>query len=129
MRLHSRRKWPRPGCAGQEFGDLASELGEDGALDSINPCCLPSLIWYSPTRPPGGCRAKTGSRSYLARGGHMWCRCMPTDDQRGQLGRPNRCIPWRGWGASGDGLLVQFQLHWRRATRYSALQAPLEVPG
>ena len=42
--------------------------------------------------------------------GAVVCPLTVNAGSGGHLGRPNRGIPWRGWGAIGDGLLAQFQL-------------------
>ena len=68
-------------------------LADEGRQEVVEPKQDRDLSW-----------PKAGTR------GAVVCPLTVSAWSGGQLGRPNRGIPWRGWGARGDGLLVQCQL-------------------
>ena len=102
---------------GREFGDLAGEWGEGCALDELarhQPLLLAVLDMVLADEgrqevvEPKQDRDLAGLKACTS--GAVVCPLTVDAGSGSQLGRPNSDIPWRRWGASGDGVGVQFQL-------------------
>ena len=118
-------------------GVSSVRTGPSTSWRSINLCCLPSLIWYSPTTRRADRRLSSQNSTEIlpgrAQGVHKWCRCMPTDGRRGerkpaQAPKSRHSLATMGSQRRWVGRTISIAPQRRRAARHSALQAPLEVP-
>ena len=113
-------------------------VGEDGALDELEQHQPLLLAILDMVLANEGGRQSSQNRTKILPGprraqvvqfyfGIIVCPLTVNAGSGSQLGSPNRGIPWRRWGASCDGLIVQFQLlyvgWWHQAACHSALQA------